>query len=104
MGRPSLAAGGVNLCPVRLSSVALSLGIVVGLLAIPVAVSPPTGLSLAQAQEPVLEAPPAEEEAGDDAWTFRFLVPTAIVLSTIVVVVVVILYGVRVRGRYRVKQ
>jgi hypothetical protein len=42
-------------------------------------------------------ATPAEE-----AWTFRFLVPTLLVLTGIGIVAVVGAYGVRVLGRYRV--
>lgn len=43
--------------------------------------------------------PPAE-----DAWTFRFLVPTLLVLTGIVVVGVLVGYAVRIKGRYRVTQ
>lgn len=44
------------------------------------------------------EAPaPAE-----DAWTFRYLVPTLLLLTGLAVGAVVIGYAVRVRGRYRV--
>jgi len=42
-------------------------------------------------------AAPAEE-----AWTFRFLVPTLLVLTAVGIVAVVGAYGVRVLGRYRV--
>ncbi len=38
----------------------------------------------------------------EDAWTFRFLVPTVLALSGLAVVATVIGYGVRVRSRYRV--
>ena len=44
---------------------------------------------------------PAPEEA---AWTFRYLVPTLIGATGIAIAVVVLGYGVRVRGRYRVTQ
>ena len=43
-------------------------------------------------------APPEAEEA----WTFRYLVPTVLALSGLVVAATVIGYGVRVRSRYRV--
>jgi ABC-type transporter lipoprotein component MlaA len=38
----------------------------------------------------------------EDAWTFRFLVPTVLGLSGLIVVATVVGYGRRVRGRYRV--
>ena len=38
----------------------------------------------------------------EDAWTFRFLVPTVLALSALIVVGTMVGYGVRVRGRYRV--
>lgn len=46
-----------------------------------------------------------EEDAAapeEEAWTFRYLVPTLLGVTGIGVVAVVIGYGVRVRGRYRV--
>jgi len=46
------------------------------------------------------EAPAAEE----DAWTFRYLVPTLMVASGIAILGVALGYAVRVRGRYRVIQ
>lgn len=45
------------------------------------------------------EGPPPPSEAD---WTFRFLVPTVLAVSGLVVAGVVVGYGVRVRGRYRV--
>ncbi len=42
-------------------------------------------------------APPAE-----DAWTFRFMVPTVLALSGLALAATAIGYGVRLRGRYRV--
>jgi len=44
-------------------------------------------------------APPAE-----DAWTFRFLVPTLIALTGVVVAGVALGYGIRIKGRYRVSR
>jgi hypothetical protein len=38
----------------------------------------------------------------EDAWTFRFLVPTVLAVSGLALAVTVIGYGVRVRSRYRV--
>ena len=38
----------------------------------------------------------------EDAWTFRFLVPTVLVVSGLALVGALAAYGVRVRGRYRV--
>lgn len=62
-----------------------------------------TGPVLAQeAPEPAVvvadEAPPPE----DDPWTFRFLVPTVLAMSGMALLVVIVAYGRRVKGRYRV--
>ena len=45
------------------------------------------------------EGPPAPSE---EAWTFRFLIPTLVGATGLAVAAVVVGYGVRVRGRYRV--
>jgi len=42
------------------------------------------------------------EEESDEAWTFRYLVPTLMVGSAVVVLAVLVGYGIRIRGRYRV--
>jgi len=42
------------------------------------------------------------EAAEEEAWTFRFLVPTVLAASGIAIVGVVLGYGLRIRGRYRV--
>jgi len=54
-------------------------------------------------QQPAV--PIAETEATaetEEAWTFRFLVPTLLAIATVAIVLTVLLYAVRVRGRYRV--
>jgi hypothetical protein len=48
----------------------------------------------------VVEEP--SEALEEEAWTFRFLIPTLLLATGAVVAIVVIGYGVRVRGRYRV--
>ncbi|HAX81014.1 MAG TPA: hypothetical protein DCY40_00405 [Actinobacteria bacterium] len=45
------------------------------------------------------EGAPIEAEP---AWTFRFMVPTVLAISGLVLAIAVIGYGVRLRGRYRV--
>lgn len=67
------------------------------------------GVAPALAQE---EPPPGDEPAvvvedgaalpTEDAWTFRFLVPTVLALSGLAIFATVIGYGVRIRSRYRV--
>jgi hypothetical protein len=52
----------------------------------------------------VLEADEAEAGGVDEAWTFRYLVPTVVVMAGLAVTATVVLYGVRVRGRYRVER
>ena len=88
-----------------------------GLLMLPASAVPDLTAG-AYAQEPVFELTEEEdpravveidtearaEAAEDGAWTFRFLVPTALVLSALIVVLVAAGYGFRVRGRYRVKE
>jgi hypothetical protein len=46
----------------------------------------------------------AAEPPAEDAWTFRFLVPTLLVMTGIALVGVVVAYRVRVQGRYRVSR
>jgi hypothetical protein len=44
-----------------------------------------------------------EAEGGDEkAWTFRYLVPALLAMAVVVLVAVILHYGFRVRGRYRV--
>lgn len=38
----------------------------------------------------------------DPAWTFRYLVPTLLALTIAVIGIVLIVYALRIRGRYRV--
>jgi hypothetical protein len=49
---------------------------------------------------PIAETESAAE--AEEAWTFRFLVPTLLVIALVAIVGTVLLYAVRVRGRYRV--
>lgn len=56
-----------------------------------------------QLRGPVVVIPDEGEGAADADWTFRYLVPTAIVASALIVGLVIILYVLRVRGRYRVE-
>ena len=92
-----------------------SLILVAGFLVLPAAAIPV--LPVAYAQEPALEAPAeigpdtrteservAEqaEAIEDDAWTFRFLVPAALVVSILAVLGTVAVYIFRVKARYRV--
>ena len=63
--------------------------------------------AFAQDAPPPGDQPPVVLDGGaailaDEAWTFRFLIPTVLVLSGLVVAATVVGYGVRVRGRYRV--
>jgi hypothetical protein len=66
-------------------------------------------ISLAQedpapANEPAVVVGEEPAPPPEDAWTFRFLVPTLLVLTGIALVGVILGYGVRVKGRYRVSQ
>ncbi len=52
--------------------------------------------------QPAVLVGDAGEADEDPAWTFRFLVPTVLAVAALGVVVTLIVYSVRVRGRYRV--
>lgn len=57
----------------------------------------------AQAPEPAVAVPDDAPQEPDPEWSYRFLVPTALVLGTVAVVGAIIMYFVRVtRNRYRV--
>ncbi len=53
-------------------------------------------------REPAVVLETEAEAAEEDAWTFRYLVPTLIVMAALVLAAVALHYGFRVRGRYRV--
>lgn len=54
------------------------------------------------AQEPAVVVPEAAEDEEEQPWTSRFLVPTALAMTAVVLAGVAVGYGVRLRGRYRV--
>jgi hypothetical protein len=58
--------------------------------------------SFAPGSEPAIILEVESEDAKDVAWTFRYLVPTLLALGVVVLLAVILHYGFRVRGRYRV--
>lgn len=52
--------------------------------------------------EPAELAPPVDEAVAEDQWTAKFLAPTVALLGVLGVIAAVALYGVRLRGKYRV--
>lgn len=90
----------------KLARLVSSFGMAAALLAVPAAAAPALDapvVELAQGDEPVVTVAEGTEEGGSgDEWTFRYLVPTAFVISAVIVVLVVVGYALRVRGRYRV--
>ncbi len=62
----------------------------------------PSGAQEAPGDTPAVVVDEGAPVPTEDAWTFRFLVPTVLALSGLIVVATVVGYGVRVRGRYRV--
>jgi hypothetical protein len=56
------------------------------------------------AQEPAVSIPEDAETEEEQPWTARYLIPTLMVMGLVVLVAVLIAYGVRLRGRYRVVQ
>lgn len=51
---------------------------------------------------PAVEAPAGDAEEAEQPWTSRFLVPAVLSLGIIAVVLVIVYYGVRMRGRYEI--
>lgn len=51
---------------------------------------------------PAVELDAEPEAPAEEAWTFRFLIPTLVGATALAVVAVAVGYGVRIRGRYRV--
>ncbi len=64
--------------------------------------APPTTQTSQGGITPAEMAPAAEDEPPEDQWTAKFLAPLVAVLGVIGIVVAFILYGLRLRGRYRV--
>ena len=70
----------------------------------PLAAVTSSGPAAVAQEEPVPaeEFEAEEEEEGEEPWTARYLAPTVAAMAGVILVLVVIGYGVRVRGRYRV--
>jgi len=51
---------------------------------------------------PAVEAPPGDEGAGDQPWTFRYMVPTVLAIGVLGLVGAGIYYAFGIRGRYQV--
>ena len=64
--------------------------------------APPTTSVSEGGITPAEVAPPEEAEDPEDQWTAKFLAPTVAILGALGVVAAFLLYGVRLRGRYRV--
>ncbi len=52
--------------------------------------------------EPAVDAPPAEVDEEEQPWTARLLAPMVLVLGVVGLVTATAMYGLRIRGRYRV--
>lgn len=64
--------------------------------------APPTTAVSEGGIEPAELAPPGEEEPAEDQWTAKFLAPTVAILGALGIVAAFVLYGLRLRGRYRI--
>ena len=64
--------------------------------------APPTTLVSEGGIEPAELAPPVEAAEQEDQWTAKFLAPTVAILAALGIVAAIALYGIRLRGRYRV--
>jgi hypothetical protein len=58
----------------------------------------------APSNEPAVVVGEEPAPLAEDAWTFRFLVPTLLAITGIAIAGVILGYGVKVKGRYRVSQ
>lgn len=76
----------------------------VGPLAAITSTGPAAAAQVVAQEGPAEEFEPEEEEEEEDPWTARYLAPTVAAMAGVVLVLVVVGYGVRVRGRYRVER
>ena len=61
-----------------------------------------TTVGFPEGREPAVVLSEGGEAEDDPAWTFRYLVPTLLVLSGLALAGLIVWYGVGVKGRYRV--
>jgi hypothetical protein len=54
------------------------------------------------ARQPAVVVSEESGQAEDQAWTFRFLVPTVLAIAVLALGATLLVYALRVRGRYRV--
>ncbi len=73
-------------------------------LAVPEAVAATVAAEHVVAQEPAISIPEEAETEEEQPWTARYLIPTLMASGGVVLVLVLIGYAVRLRGRYRVVQ
>jgi hypothetical protein len=52
--------------------------------------------------EPAVVVPAGAADDEEPAWTFRYLVPTLLVVTGLALVALIVRYGLGVKGRYRV--
>ena len=64
--------------------------------------APPTTAVSEGGIAPAELAPPETEDESEDQWTAKFLAPTVAILAVLGIVAALALYGLRLRGRYRV--
>lgn len=62
------------------------------------------GVTVVAGDAPAVEAPPPAVDDEEAPWTSRFLAPTVLALGVVAVGGALLFYGVRVRGRYRVRR
>jgi len=63
---------------------------------------PPTTTVSEGGIAPAELAPPVDEVQREDQWTAKFLAPTVAILAVLGIIAAFALYGMRIRGRYRV--
>ena len=77
---------------------------VVPVASVPVPATPVAAAEVVAQMGPAEEVPAAEAEDEAPPWTSRYLIPTVVAMTVVVLLLVVAGYGSRVSGRYRVRR
>lgn len=59
-------------------------------------------VQISEGESPAVEAPPPDDSVVEQPWTARYIYPTIVIVTLILIVGVIIGYNRSIRGRYRV--
>jgi len=59
-------------------------------------------VQISEGESPAVEAPPPDESVVEQPWTARYIYPTIVIVTLLLIVGVVIAYNRGIRSRYRV--